>query len=116
MKKNFKVNLKKEVYTKKTEEGWYLHPIREYMIEYYDELYQLDIDDQIIGNTGGIYKAKLYFIKSNVDRKQKKIYSYEYNEKNVKENYNKNYKDVINYLLNNNLIKKIIIKKQDELQ
>ena len=116
MKKNFKVNLKKEVYKKQTEEGGYLHPIKEYMIEYYDELYHLDIDDQIIGNTGGSYKAKLCFIKSNVDRKKKEIYVYEYKEKNVKENYNKNYKDVIDYLLNNNFIKKIVIKKQDELQ
>ena len=116
MKKKFKVNLKKEVYKKQTEEGFYIHPTREYIVEYYDELYHLDIDDKIIGNTGGSYKAKLCFIKSNVDRKQKEIYSYEYKEKIAKENYNKNYKDVIDYLLNNNFIKKIVIKKQDELQ
>lgn len=109
---NLKIQLVKEVYQGKE----FTLPYRQYVINYYDELYKLDIDDEIVGNNGGSYKAKLYFIKSNVDRKQKEIYSYEYNEKNVKENYNKNYKDVINYLLNNNLIKKIIIKKQDELQ
>ena len=109
---NFKIQLLKEVYQGKE----FTLPYRQYVINYYDEEYHVTVDDQIIGNTGGIYKAKLYFIKSNVDRKQKEIYSYECNEKNVKENYNKNYKDVINYLLNNNLIKKIVIKKQDELQ
>ena len=107
MKKNFKVNLKKEVYTKKTEEGGYLHPIREYMIEYHDEFYQLDIDDQIIGNNGGSYKAKLCFIKSNIDREKKEIYQYEYNKNQANEFRNKNYNDIIQYLLDNGIIKKI---------
>ena len=107
MKKNFKVNLKKEVYTKKTEEGGYLYPIREYMIEYHDEFYQLDIDDQIIGNNGGSYKAKLCFIKSNIDREKKEIYQYEYNKNQANEFRNKNYNDIIQYLLDNGIIKKI---------
>ena len=107
MKKNFKVNLKKEVYIKKTEEGGYLHPIKEYMIEYYDEVYQLDIDDQIIGNNGGIYKAKLCFIKSNIDREKREIYQYEYNKNQETERIDKNFNDIVQYLLDNRIIKKI---------
>ena len=107
MKKKFKVNLKKEVYTKKTEEGGYLHPIRQYMIEYYDEVYQLDIDDQIIGNNGGKYDAKLFFLSSNIDREKKKIYQYDYNKNQANEFCNENYNDIIQYLLDNGIIRRI---------
>ena len=107
MKKNFKVNLKKEVYTKKTEEGGYLHPIKEYMIEYYDELYSLSIEDEIIGNNGGSYRVKLFFIKSNIDREKKEIYQYEYNKNQANEFRNEDYNDIIQYLLDNGIIKKI---------
>lgn len=111
MKNNFRVELKKEIYAKKTEEGFYIHPTREYSIEYYDELYSLSIEDEIIGNNGGSYRVKLFFIKSNIDREKKEIYQYEYNKNQANEFRNEDYNDIIQYLLDNGIIKKITPSK-----
>lgn len=77
------------------------------MIEYYDELYSLSIEDEIIGNNGGSYRVKLFFIKSNIDREKKEIYQYEYNKNQANEFRNEDYNDIIQYLLDNGIIKKI---------
>ena len=107
MKNNFRVELKKEIYDKKTEEGGYIHPSREYSIEHWDEIYSLSIEDGIIGNNGGSYKVIIFFISSNIDREKKKIYHYDYNKNQANEFRNQNYNDIIQYLLDNGIIKKI---------
>lgn len=107
MKNNFRIELKKEIYDKKTEEGGYIHPSREYSIEHWDEIYSLSIEDGIIGNNGGSYKAKLCFIKSNIDREKREIYQYEYNKNQETERIDKNFNDIVQYLLDNRIIKKI---------
>lgn len=81
------------------------------MIEYYDELYSLSIEDEIIGNNGGSYRVKLFFIKSNIDREKKEIYQYEYNKNQANEFRNEDYNDIIQYLLDNGIIKKITPSK-----
>ena len=109
---NFKIELLKEVYQGKE----FTLPYREYVVSYHDEEYHVTVDDKIYGNNGGSYKANVFFIKSNIDREKKEIYFYNYNEKNVNEKYNKNYSDIIDYLFNSKLIKKIVIKKENELE
>ena len=100
---NFRIQLVKEVYQGKE----FTLPYRQYVINYYDELYKLYIEDEIIGNHGGKYDAKLFFLSSNIDREKKKIYQYDYNKNQANEFRNENYNDIIQYLLDNGIIRRI---------
>lgn len=76
----FKIKLVKELEQNKgasnVDMGCFIHPYREYMVEYLKgENYKLIIDDKLVGNRGGSYKIKL--LKKDEDI----VYSYVYNAK-----------------------------------
>lgn len=78
LKENFKINLTKEVYQMKTEEGCYLKPYREYQIDYFSEKYKVIVDDKKVGVSSGSYKAFIYLIHPVGRKKEQLIYKYEY--------------------------------------
>ena len=76
----FKIKLVKELEQNKgasnVDMDCFIHPYREYMVEYLKgENYKLIIDDKLVGNKGGSYKIKL--LKKDEDI----VYSYIYNAK-----------------------------------
>lgn len=76
----FKIKLVKELEqnkgTSNVDMDCFIHPYREYMVEYLKgENYKLIIDDKLVGNRGGSYKIKL--LKKDEDI----VYSYIYNAK-----------------------------------
>ena len=109
LKENFKINLTKELYRKRNLMGE-IYPYREYEIEYFDESYKLIIDDKIVGNRGGNLKIKCIENNSKND-KQRVIYIYTYDgEKKppiLFKFVDKRYRDIYDYLLENNYIYEI---------
>ena len=64
----FKIKLVKELEQNKgasnVDMGCFIHPYREYMVEYLKgENYKLIIDDKLVGNRGGSYKIKLILLR-----------------------------------------------------
>ena len=79
----FKIKLVKELEQNKgasnVDMGCFIHPYREYMVEYLKgENYKLVVDDKLVGNKGGSYKIKLIFLKKDENII---VYSYTYNAK-----------------------------------
>lgn len=112
----FKIKLVKELEQNKgasnVDMDCFIHPYREYMVEYLKgENYKLIIDDKLVGNRGGSYKIKLILLKKDKDII---IYSYLYNAKRripeVFEYKNPKYDAIIADLEASGYIKKILIK------
>ena len=112
----FKIKLVKELAQNKgasnVDMDCFIHPYREYIVEYLKgENYKLIIDDKIIGNKGGIYKIKLILLRKDKDII---IYSYVYNAKRripeVFEYKNPKYDAIIADLEASGYFKKILIK------
>lgn len=106
----FKIKLVKELEQNKgasnVDMDCFIHPYREYIVEYLTgENYKLIIDDKLVGNRGGSYKIKL--LKKDEDI----VYSYIYNAKKripeVFEYKNPKYHDIIVALEEAGYIKKI---------
>lgn len=106
----FKIKLVKELEQNKgasnVDMDCFIHPYREYIVEYLTgENYKLIIDDKLVGNKGGSYKIKL--LKKDEDI----VYSYIYNAKKripeVFEYKNPKYHDIIVALEEAGYIKKI---------
>ena len=109
----FKIKLVKELEQNKgasnVDMGCFIHPYREYMVEYLKgENYKLVVDDKLVGNKGGSYKIKL--LKKDEDI----VYSYIYNAKRripeVFEYKNPKYHAIIVALEEAGYIKKILLK------
>lgn len=99
-----KIILKKEIFQGKNQ----TLPYREYDLEYFEENYFITVDDMIIGNSSGKYKVNIYLKEFG---KKELIYDYDFNGdiKPVKneEIKNKDFSDVISYLFESGIIKKI---------
>lgn len=109
----FKIKLVKELEQNKgasnVDMDCFIHPYREYMVEYLKgENYKLVVDDKLVGNKGGSYKIKL--LKKDEDI----VYSYIYNAKRripeVFEYKNPKYHAIIVALEEAGYIKKILLK------
>jgi hypothetical protein len=109
----FKIKLVKELEQNKSASNvdmdCFIHPYREYIVEYLTgENYKLIIDDKLVGNKGGSYKIKL--LKKDEDI----VYSYIYNAKRripeVFEYKNPKYHAIIVALEEAGYIKKILLK------
>jgi hypothetical protein len=101
---NLKIQLVKEIYQGKE----FTLPYREYDLIYFEENYSIIVNDTIIGNSAGKYEVKIYLKEFG---KQELIYHYDFNGdiKPLKneEIENEDYNDIIQYLLDNGIIKKI---------
>ena len=107
----FKIKLVKELEQNKSASNvdmdCFIHPYREYIVEYLTgENYKLIIDDKLVGNRGGSYKIKLIKKDEGIT-----VYSYVYNaEKRIPEVFeykNPKYYDIIVALEEAGYIKKI---------
>ncbi|MBB1544638.1 MAG: hypothetical protein HG454_000235 [Clostridiales bacterium] len=107
----FKIKLVKELEQNKSASNvdmdCFIHPYREYIVEYLTgEKYKLIIDDKLVGNRGGSYKIKLIKKDEGIT-----VYSYVYNAKRripeVFEYKNPKYDDIIEALEEAGYIKKI---------
>ena len=110
----FKIKLVKELEQNKSASNvdmdCFIHPYREYIVEYLTgENYKLIIDDKLVGNRGGSYKIKLIKKDEGII-----VYSYVYNAKRripeVFEYKNPKYDAIIADLEASGYIKKILIK------
>ncbi len=106
----FKIKLVKELEQNKSASNvdmdCFIHPYREYIVEYLTgENYKLIIDDKLVGNRGGSYKIKLIKKDEGII-----VYSYVYNAKRripeVFEYKNPKYDDIIEALEEAGYIKK----------
>ena len=99
-----RIMLKKEIFQGKNQ----TLPYREFDLVYFEENYFITVDDMIIGNSSGRYHSEIYLQDFG---KQELIYQYDFNGdiKPLKneEIENKDFADVIKYLFNNEIIKKI---------
>ena len=106
----FKIKLVKELEQNKgvsnVDMDCFIHPYREYIVEYLTgENYKLIIDDKLVGNRGGSYKKQLIKKDEGIT-----VYSYVYNAKRripeVFEYKNPKYDDIIEALEEAGYIKK----------
>ena len=112
----FKIKLVKELEQNKgasnVDMDCFIHPYREYMVEYLKgENYKLVVDDKLVGNRGGSYKIKLILLRRDEGIT---VYSYVYNAKRripeVFEYKNPKYDAIIADLEASGYFKKILIK------
>lgn len=83
-------------------------PYREYDLEYFEENYLIIVDDMRVGNSGGRYQVNIY-LKDFSNKYLIYEYKFDGDKKPVQNNekINKDYIDIIQYLLENDIIKKI---------
>lgn len=99
-----RIMLKKEIFQGENQ----TFPYREFDLEYFEENYLIIVDEMIVGNSSGKYKVKIYLQDFG---KKELIYQYDFNGdiKPLKneEIKNKDFADVVKYLVDNEIIKKI---------
>ena len=83
-------------------------PYREYDLEYFEENYLIIVDDRIVGNSGVKYEVNIY-LKEFANKYLIYEYKFDGDKKPIENNEkkDKNYNDIIQYLLDNDIIKKI---------
>lgn len=87
-------------------------PYREYDLVYFEENYLIIVDDRIVGNSGGKYEVNIY-LKEFANKYLIYEYKFDGDKKPIENNEkkDKNYNDIIQYLLDNGIIKKITPSK-----
>ena len=83
-------------------------PYREYDLVYFQENYFIIVDDRIVGNSGGKYEVNIY-LKEFANKYLIYEYKFDGDKKPIQNNekINKDYNDIIQYLLDNQIIKRI---------
>lgn len=83
-------------------------PYREFDLEYFEENYIITVDDMIIGNSSGRYQVNIY-LKEFANKYLIYEYKFDGDKKPIQNNekINKDYNDIIQYLLDNQIIKRI---------
>jgi hypothetical protein len=83
-------------------------PYREFDLVYFEEDYLVIVDDGIVGNSGGRYEVNIY-LKDFANKYLIYEYKFDGNSKPAKNNeiINKDYTDIIQYLLDNGIIRRI---------
>lgn len=81
MEKNLKINLMKEIYQMKTNDGCYRQPYREYEVIFFEENYKVIVDDRMVGEKSDKYTTLIYLLGG---KKEQLIYKYEYELKGRK--------------------------------